>query len=276
MYENVKPLQEKQLMILKEFKRVCEKNKLTYYLTYGTMIGAVRHHGFIPWDDDIDVMMPYTDYVKFVEVCKTDLSDDFFLQSTEECPEACITFNKLRMNGTTFIRKDMPTKDIHYGINIDIYPIYNVADDRLGWKKQYACTLLYMLLQVGEVPKNHGKLMRFGGKLVLKILQGNIRERIKNYCHAQMAKYENQKTAYKSLLFGNAETCRQWYDAKLFETKIEVQFEDDKFYIPSGYDSMLKTVYGDYMTLPPEEERGVKLDHIFIDTENSYLKYKGI
>lgn len=277
MYEEIKPLQQRQLEILKELKRVCEKNNITYFLAYGSLIGAVRHHGFIPWDDDIDVCMNYPDYVRFENVCKRDLLPGFFLQSKNTEPNTGVDYMKLRMDNTTFILDKTVDKDIHQGINIDIYPIYNVADGKFARKIQLVNAAVYMLLEVGEAPRNHGGLMSIGSSVLLTVFRGKFRQIVKEYCYRQMAQYEGVRTKRKALMFGNMKICRQTYPAEYFEEAVVLPFEDDNFTAPGGYDGFLTSYYGDYMMLPPIDERGVKLEHIMkIDTENSYKKYKGI
>lgn len=273
----LKYLQNKELQILKELKRICEKHNIEYFLIFGTLLGAVRHKGFIPWDDDIDVGMTYDDLVKFRNVCKTELKEPFFLQNCYTEPDAHLTFDKLRLSNTTLIARNMSNKDINHGIDIDIYPLYNIPDNWIKRKIQYAASLLYLLLEVGETPEKTGWVTRNSSKLILSIIGGRLRERIKNKCHGLMRKYESIRCNNKALLFGNPVYCKKIYPSSCFEKCEKMQFEDDLFSVPQGYDLFLKRFYGDYMKLPPESERGVKLDNLLkVDTENSYLKYKGV
>ena len=103
MFEEIRPLQEKQLQILKEFKRVCDKNNLDYFLAFGTLLGAVRHEGYIPWDDDVDVCMNYSDYVALDKACNRDLKEGFFLQSDKLDPNSHMTYKKLRLNNSEML-----------------------------------------------------------------------------------------------------------------------------------------------------------------------------
>lgn len=277
MVEEIKELQEKELILLKELKRICEKNKITYFLAYGTLLGAVRHQGFIPWDDDIDVCMNYKDYLRFEQACKKDLHDPFFLQTRDTDPQAGLSYDKLRLSNTTLLIDYMTDRDMNHGINIDIYPIYNVADNRLMRKIQLLSAAIYMLLETQQAPENHGKGMRMVSQTVLFFFRGERRKRLKERCHRYMARYEDKNTQYKAMLFGNLMYCTHTYPAGVFEKAMNLKFEDDEFSVPTGYKEYLKSFYGDYMKMPPEEERGVKLDHILkIDTETPYKAYKGI
>lgn len=278
MYDEVKPLQAVMLDILHEVKRVCEKNDIRYYLAFGSLLGAIRHNGYIPWDDDIDICMQYSDFVKFRKACEKDLAPGYFLQTPDKEPEGCHTYFKLRKNGTTLITDSTVNADVHQGINIDIYPLYNMADNPMSRKIQLMFTAVYLLLSLGAPPKNHGGLSKLVSAVILGVL-GNkkLRETVKIICHKQMAKYEGKRTIYKSLLFGNMKYCKTLYKAEWFENALLHQFEDDDFLIPCGFDNCLKVFYGDYMKLPPVEQRGVKLAHVIkIDTEKDYKEYKGI
>ena len=277
MFEEIRPLQLKQLQILKELKRVCEKNNLTYFLGFGTLLGAIRHEGFIPWDDDVDVCMNYNDYVLLDEACRKDLADGYFLQSDVSDPESHMTYKKLRLNATTLIHQDYAHRDMNHGIGIDIYPVFHAADDLKARKKQIRCAILYLLLVVGEPPRNHGKLMKYGAKAVLLFMKGGIGERLKSYCHKEMTKYECVDTKYRAMFYGNSNNCKRVYPAEYFRGTVMKKFEDELFSVPEEYDSYLTFRYGDYMKLPPKEMQGVKLDHLIkIDTEKSYKEYKGI
>lgn len=276
MFEEIRPLQLKQLQILKELKKVCDKNDLTYFLGFGTLLGAIRHDGFIPWDDDVDVCMNLKDYLRLDKACKKDLSNDYFLQSHISDPKSRMTYKKLRLNNTTLIHEDYAHKDMNHGIGIDIYPVFHAADDEKARKKQIRCATLYLLMVVGEPPKNHGKILKYGSWIILNLLRGSLGKKVRKYCYKEMTKYENVNTKYRAMFYGNINNCRRIYPAEYFEGTVLHRFEDEMFSVPEKYDEYLKYRYGDYMKLPPVEEQGVKLDHLIkIDTEKSYLEYKG-
>ena len=276
MFEEVKELQARELLLLKELRRICDANDITYFLAYGSLIGAVRHHGFIPWDDDVDVCMKYPDYVRFKEVCKTQLGSEFFLQTDETDPNAGLSYYKLRLNNTTLIVDYLADRDMHHGINIDIYPIYNVPNNAIQRKLQLCASAVYMLFEAGQVPENHGGIMATGSKLLLRIFKGSSRNYIKNKCHDYMARFENRQTKSKAMLFGNLNVCRHLYPSETFIKPIAMQFEGENFSVPSGYDTYFTMFYGDYMKMPPMEEQGAKIDHIVkISVDEPYEKFKG-
>lgn len=277
MFEEIKELQAKELLLLKELRRICEANNITYFLAFGSLIGAVRHHGFIPWDDDVDVCMNYPDYIRFKEVCKTQLGSDFFLQTDETDPNAGLSYYKLRLNNTTLIVDYLADRDMHHGINIDIYPVYNVPDNGIERRLQLYASAVYMLFEAGKVPENHGGIVAAGSKLLLKLFRGKARTSIKRRCYKYMARFEDRQTKSKAMLFGNINVCKQLYPSKIFSKVKKMQFEGEEYSVPIGYDACLKIDYGDYMKMPPVEEQGVKLEHIVkINPNESYKKYKGI
>ena len=114
-------LKSEEIKILDYFVDICDKNNLHYYLMYGTLLGAVRHKGFIPWDDDIDVCMPPEDYQQFLRIFKND--DRFFLQTVQTDKYYHTLFAKIRENHTCMIEKENTYMPIHKGINIDIFPL---------------------------------------------------------------------------------------------------------------------------------------------------------
>ena len=121
--EEQEKLKQIELNLLVCFKEICEKHKLDYFLTGGTLLGAVRHKGFIPWDDDIDVGMPREDYETFLRVASSCLPDGIFLQTRKTDPEVPFNFAKLRDSRTTFIETSIKDLDINHGVYIDIFPI---------------------------------------------------------------------------------------------------------------------------------------------------------
>ena len=130
-------IQEAELLILAELDRICQKHGIIYMVAYGSLIGAIRHNGFIPWDDDVDICMPRPDYQKFKEICKEELREDFFLQDNNSDPEYYYLIDKIRLNGTIFKESFVAKYNIHHGIYIDIFPVDIMPDNRFLANKQY-------------------------------------------------------------------------------------------------------------------------------------------
>lgn len=276
--EDLRSLQMKEYEILKELDRVCKQNDIQYFLFAGTLIGALRHNGFIPWDDDLDTAMTLQNYKKFQEACKNGaLKEGFFLQSPETQPESGLNYCKLRMDNTTLIIDYLADKDIHHGINIDVYPLYKLADGFFERIIQYISGAFYLLMTEERAPENHGLVLRIGSKIILKILRfKKLREKIKKICLENMEKYEGSNTKYRINMHGNTSLFKYHYKAEDFERTTLHKFENDEFPIPEGYDDYLSCYYHDYMKLPPENQRGIKMkDIVYYDTRRSYMEYKG-
>ena len=167
---DINALHAKQYEILIEFDRICRKHGLTYFLAYGTLLGAVRHKGFIPWDDDIDTLMPYDDFKRLREIPSSEWKHPFFLQNSESDKNYPLCFSKVRNSNTTLITEESAHLDINQGVDIDIYPLLYLADDPGERKKQYFITKAYMLLQVNQPPVNHGRGYYLAGKVLLSVI----------------------------------------------------------------------------------------------------------
>jgi len=224
------------LEILIEFDHICKNNNLTYWLDYGTLLGAIRHKGFIPWDDDIDVGMPRDDYEKFLKIYKNELPFPLFLQTRESDPEYSQYYAKIRNTNTLYIEDSEKGKDIKYnqGIFIDIFPL-NYIDARLR--------LLH-------------PFFRFLGKFFLK-----NRFYIK-YFDVDLYKYYIKifnKLHYRSnnMVVRGPETfsvLKNIDKNDIFPLK-ELAFENYTFPVPCNYDKYLTELYGDYMIPLLIEER---------------------
>ncbi len=273
---DIEALHAKQYEILLEFDRVCKKYGLTYFLAYGTLLGAIRHKGFIPWDDDIDTLMPYQDYVKLNEIPKSEWKHPFFLQNSETDKNYSLCFSKIRNSHTTLITKELAHLDINQGVDIDIYPLLNLADDASDRNKQYFHTKAYMLLQVNEPPVNHGRVYYFAGKALLTLIPRGLKSILKDRYLSKITQYNNTQNCY--VLNGNLEVMKQVLSSKWFTRMVDEQFENKEFPIPNGAVEWLRTRFGEkYMELPPEEKRGFKLStFVRIDLDHPYTIYRGI
>ena len=258
-------LREQQLVeleIMKEIHRVCKEYNIRYWLMYGSLIGAVRHDGFIPWDDDIDIAMPRKDYNKFVEVCnKGVLNDKFDIQNYHTDPKFEFIISRVGMKGTysnTESRYKMKSKSFCY---IDIFPMENAPNDRHqlykhmrdidGIKKIKRLRMNYSYKQNGIIKK----AIKYIVALPFKVLP--IRWYAKK--HEKIAtRYNNDVTRRFVGLGGGYSYEKELQEWENVEQLLLHKFEDCEFWIPKGYNNILTNLYGDYMKLPPESERIVK------------------
>lgn len=276
-------LQEIELDIFKRFKRLCQDYNLRYFAIGGTCIGAIRHNGFIPWDDDIDVAMPLEDYTKLKEIALRELEYPYSLYTTEKNRHWYAGSMKMQNENTTFIEKDcFKYEDRHTGAWIDIMPVYGLPQ---GSIKQYFASILsdiYLFLN-RRFRLDYDQQITILNKVLWKMLKVLKRGRNFNYyiekSERVLGKYpfDNsnkiifswrqrpyffRKTNYKNVFF---------YED--FKNDIEVPFEDTTIKVPIGYDRYLRMDFGDYMQLPPLDKRAPRHNADIIDMNRSYRYY---
>ena len=266
-------MQQEQLKILQEFDWVCKKLNLTYCLAYGTCLGAKRHNGFIPWDDDVDVYMRLED-LETLQNHGDLFRSPFFLQHHKSDPQYGLMITRLRNSATTLVESTETDRDMNHGIYIDIYPLFHTPKEGIGAKFLVAISRLYRLMLYGKPPKHHGKWMNLGSIVLLNMIPKIMRSGIMRICFYIMKSYK--KTGYYSSLYG--EYFR--YPEEIFFPVRYALFENMFFPVPAKQEQYLEMVYdswyGSYMTLPPVEARKPHHDYVCLDFEKPYTEYKGI
>ena len=249
-------LKQRELEVLKVVREICKKYNLEYYLVGGTLLGAVRHQGFIPWDDDIDIAMFRKDYDRFQQIAQQELGDKYFLQ-TNQTDQWHGPFMKIRINGTLF--QDIDTLEnakYHKGVFIDIFPLDNVLNpDGIEFKIRHRIIrilsrLLYRKCSSGLMVKSR---IKYWIGLVLPYLFSKsfmIRWR-----HRLMIKDILENTEYVTSFGSGFTALKQLFRRDVYHPATELEFENETFCVPGQYDFVLRQLYGDYMKLPPENER---------------------
>lgn len=250
--KELREIQLVELEILLEVDRICRIHDIKYFLGYGTMLGAIRHQGFIPWDDDVDVLMPRNEYDKFCEVCKTELDTKrFFWQTWHTDPNYRIGYGKMRRKGTKYVRTGQERMKYKQRISIDIMPLDNVPFEKKKRKElMKKCNILKKIMysKAGSMCEKN-PLLRIGYKL-LSFLP---KEKVIPYFEKTVLECKDKDSISVRCLFAIGTTT---YYRGLFDERIEVKFEGYDFYTCKNYDMFLKTCYGpSYMEFPPEEER---------------------
>ena len=254
---STRQIQEESLKILKVIDSIAQKEKLKYSLFYGTLIGAVRHKGFIPWDDDLDIIMFRSDYERLKE---------YFILHKEElkpyeffCPETKEKYPYIlgRVVNTKFKMVSENGKDLDMGTFVDVYPFDAAGDGTNNFIYMKSCyyTTLYGLKNKAQFIKPFGVIKTIFKRLlyfIAKFYSYNYLRR-KLYRIASMFDFNNSK--YLSCLVWTPNGKPRLYKKSDLEDVVRVDFEDGKFYIPKNYDNILKQLYGDYMQLPPENQR---------------------
>ncbi len=277
----IRDVQKFQLEILLEFDRICKKNNIKYQLFAGTLLGAIRHKGFIPWDDDVDVCLLRKDYETFIRVCEKDLDNKYFLQTYDTDKNYFRQFARIRKNNTLFLQEKFSECEVHNGIFIDIFPLDNILPDTF----------------IGEVQRRTLRVMRTISNIRIKkvclITKSPLKRALKLLLHYVMkiipiswtdrfetkvcCMFENRETRYISHLVTGAPKnvyMKYMMEKETFYETIDGEFEGNIFPIPKNYDAVLTRLFGNYMKPPPEDEQ--KPHHgiieISFDTKSDKMK----
>ncbi len=256
-YTELQKLHDLELEIAAEIKRICEKHRIRYFMIAGTLLGAVRHKGFIPWDEDMDFGMLRADFDRFVETCENELDQEkFFLQTEETDPGYTYAFAKIRLNGTRIVEGLSRDAAAHQGIFVDIFPFDNVPDNRLlrklhereryVWKNMLAVKLGYHNGQ-----KRAKSLQKLLGRTAAVLPAGFIRKQKER----AFTRYNGRKTQMVVTAEGSYRYYREMIPYRYTQKLCRMPFADTEFFTFAAYDAYLKDMYGDYMQMPSEEQR---------------------
>lgn len=247
-----------QLDLMTELDRICKKHDLPYFMVGGTLIGAIRHNGFIPWDDDIDVGMLWEDYNKLREACQADLDSAYQLQDWYTDPHSPHPFFKLKIRGTHYRESVSEHSAMDDSIFIDIFPYDNTPSDPAVQKKQ--ARQLYVLRRL--------LMVRAGFRLgkeskAKKLVYGLLRavsllipmQWMKRRFDAICAWGGDGASELVTCLHGAYDYKRETKPRAMLEKTVPHVFEQGEFAVPQHYDAFLRSHYGNYMQLPPEDQR---------------------
>lgn len=257
-------LQQEILSILDDFLKICEEHRLEYFGIAGTGIGAIRHKGFIPWDDDIDIAMPRRDFEKFLKLVKRKMGDKYLVLNAKTYPEYPLMTTRLVKRGTVFVEEVMRDVDCPFGIFLDLYVLDNVSDNPVMYQLQsWLAWFLSKLMILRCIPKPTLAQKGWKARLIwavcalvykgLKLLHISP-EGLRKRCEAVCRRYEKEKTHRMAFLpdtspYWNLVDKRRYHPLKIME------FEGRRMNFPGNIEEMLTNMYGDYMKLPPEEKR---------------------
>lgn len=253
-------LQLIELELLVEIRRVCDELGLTWFVDSGTCLGAVRHGGFIPWDDDIDVALPLCDYRTFCERAPELLSEEYGLYTHENTPNYPPLWAKIYRKGTRFMSEQMVESNFEQGIFVDVFAYCRLdsssstaARQVRGFNFWQRASYLYCTSKV-KIPANAPckPLLRAGCACAHKLARAFLSPRLIG------------ERARRSIARGNgqgdwSDVCYAYFgtfaDETLFPTR-PMLFEGEEFPVPHDTDAYLRVFYGNYHELPPESERG--------------------
>lgn len=261
-------LHERLLIIAKAFHSFCAENNLKYYMLGGTMLGAVRHKGFIPWDDDMDFGMPREDYDRFLQLSEKGLPSPFEVRYYKNAPNSPIHYAKLIDGSTTLIEDSY--HDYVEGLYVDIFPIDGAGNG--SYKDNLRARHIYYFESLITNHCTTREKKDIARKLFKVFAKGHSLSRLHNRIESLMIK----KSIKDSDLVANY--LGFWKEREIMPKAVlgvpkEYAFEDTTFWGASDADSYLKSLYGNYMQLPPEEKRVFKHGFYYLDFKTPYRQY---
>ncbi len=242
-----------ELQLLRKFADYCDQNDLSYFLIYGTLLGAVRHKGFIPWDDDIDVCMPRTDYERFIEMQHKDKVFNYVCidDNTSSQP-----FIKL-LDMTTQIKQDTIDENEVSHLWVDVFPLDYMPDSPEEYLKAFRHVKFLRMLSVYAVARygagtnTFRSLAKIPAIFICKCIgRFRLARMINNYC-----KNIATNTNHVNILCWGSRGIEAHSDISIFKERVRLEFEGYYFWAPAGWDKYLSLIYPDYLKLPPEAER---------------------
>lgn len=264
---DLRALQLCELDLLKEVDRICKKHDIPYFLAFGTALGAVRHKGFIPWDDDVDVLMKYPDYLRFQEVCKTELPPHLFYQDWQTDPAYYLPWAKIRNSRTTSLVPEMADYPINWGVCVDIFPLFPMKEETLS---QWSLFKIKNIVFFGAKRINdYGYGKYYYENALLKHIPRWLCKGVRNLFYNSFCKVKESPF----LLFFTGTNMAKVYPAQWFSSTVDLPFEDASLPLPANYDEYLTRTYGDYMKMPDEQDRVTHGD-LIVDLEKGYEHYQ--
>lgn len=263
--------QNVMFQLLSEVDRICKKNNISYMLFAGTMLGAVRHQGFIPWDDDLDVIMLRPEYERFLKIAQSELEADSFFLQKEFSPHWPMFFSKLRRNGTACIERYIPKDpEQHQGVYIDIFPCDNLYGNKFLRKAQFLASKVVIAKSLDArgylTDSLRKKLFILCCKLIPRKPLVFFAQHIGKNDSKMVHSFFSASSKYEKNVFP-----REW-----FTETVNIPFEKGSFPVSTHYDELLTQLYGDYMVPAPPESRGCKVHGEIVDLDHSYEDYIGI
>ena len=262
--ETLRHVQQCELKILKDVARICDGQGLTYFGLAGTGIGAIRHKGFIPWDDDIDIGMPARDLEQLVKIIREEHAGTYDVINADIDSNYPLATTRIMLKGTQFCAETLSELPLDLGIFLDMYAFDNVADDENAYRKQawdawfwaHIRILISVSHPVIQVRGWRGLLLRFacaGAHAFARILRISPEFAYRKEREARR-RYANEATSRIGYLCDTNRFTQTyaWDDIKPF---LDLDFEDMKLHFPREIDAMLREMFGDYMQLPPVEKR---------------------
>lgn len=263
--QQLKKLHAIETEMLVEIDRVCRKNDITYYITAGTLLGAVRHGGFIPWDDDMDISMSRNDFMRFLEACKKDLSEDYYIECQELNPDYWYAIPKLCKKNTVFQNIQDANLNERIGIYVDIFVLDNVPKQDGKMQAVFAAVANLLQATISNRKTNFNvNEMSFKSKAFYYLTKPFSIRTLGKWRLFFATRY-GEECKYYINLASRYGRIKQTIGKDKFYPPVELDFDGHRFLAPKEYKYILERIYGDYMKLPPIEKRNS--DHILSELD---------
>ena len=273
---NLDSMHKQVMIVMKEIDRICQKHNIEYFLCAGSVLGAVRHKGFIPWDEDIDVGMIRKEYDRFVEIVKKELKDGFFYHLPQKDMDYYKPYLKIYKNNTSYVRYELSRLKIHHGLHVDIFPFDNVSNISEEREKQAKKVIRYSQLlyqkKVKIIYENKNPLKCLIVNFWYYVLKCVSFKYIYYKLNQSLKLKEHEDTSYVADLctpYTTQNKTMYFNRADIVPVKM-LQFEDDIFPVPNNPHVYLSMMYGDYMTPPPEGKRLQKYRLVEVAYDRNY------
>lgn len=263
-------LQQEILSILDDFLKICNENHLEYFGIAGTGIGAIRHGGFIPWDDDIDIAMPRRDFEKMLKLVEKQMGDKYLILNAKTCPNYPLMTTRLVKRGTVFKEEVMKDVDCPFGIFLDLYVLDNVSDNPFMYQFQsWSAWFFSKLMILRAIPRPtlaqkglKANIIWFICGFVYRMMKfaGISPEWLRDRCEAACRHYNRKNTKRMAFL---PDTSPYWnvVDKGKYHPLKTLEFEGRAMNFPADIEKMLHNMYGDFMEMPPVEKRKTHYPH---------------
>ena len=269
---SMKQIQAKILEVMSYIDTLCRDNHIDYYIMGGTALGAVRHQGFIPWDDDLDIFMTPDEYEKFKSAFLIQNDSRFEIQEWR-LGRSLLEYAKVRMNGTTFIESGFrENPNMHHGVYVDIMILHKCPKSRIKQRLLFLFSryvTAQALAQRNWVPKTRLQA------LILRLVRLLPRHFLSRFCYKQIYRYDRPdiRDYLYCYFLTKASFKRAVFPKEMFLEPVDIAFETTRLFAPTNIHGYLKIRFGNYMALPPEGEREAAKHAEIVDLENDYKKY---
>ena len=267
--KDLKQLQACELEMLKVFDKICKDNNLKYSLCSGTLLGAVRHKGIIPWDDDLDVRMTRENYDRFLEIWEKIKPEGYTIQNKENTPNFPQSFTKIRKNDTAFIQYEWEKGAYNTGIFIDIFPLDRIPRKKFSKFLFIFRSYKYLIYTRENFHSETNKFLKFMVAFIMKVTTPNHRMKYRKRFVEKLRKIDKDETL-NCIGIEMPSMLKVEFPPDVADKYVELDFENERFMCFKKWHEILKAMFGDYMQLPPLEERTWSHHPIVIDFEHSW------